>query len=103
MRLDQALGDQSESISPEANPQTYSTRLTFPEPIGLAKDVMAGVERLLLPLCEKLTQDMVGVRVLSLICRRIDGADQQVELRLARALRDPQRILPLFTKGCGWN
>ena len=99
MRLDQALGDQSESISPEANPQTYSTRLTFPEPIGLAKDVMAGVERLLLRLCEKLTQDMMGVRVLSLICRRIDGADQQVELRLARALRDQQRILPLFKKG----
>jgi len=99
MRLDQALGDQSESISPEANQQTYSTRLTFPEPIGLAKDVMAGVERLLFPLCEKLTQDMVGVRVLSLIFRCIDGADQQVELRLARALRDPKRILPLFEKG----
>lgn len=99
MRLDQALGDQPESISPEANPQIYAARLTLPEPIGLTKDVMAGVERLLLPLCEKLTRDMAGVRVLSLICRRTDGPDQQVELRLARALRDPHRILPLFAKG----
>jgi protein ImuB len=99
MRLDQALGQQGESIAPERNPPTYSTRLTFPEPIGLTRDVMAGVERLLLPLCEKLTRDMSGARVLSLTCRRIDGADQDVELRLARALRDPQRILPLFTKG----
>lgn len=99
MRLDQAMGDQPESISPEANPQTYATRLTLPEPIGLAKDVMAGVERLLLLLCEKLIREMSGARVLSLICRRIDGADQCVELRLARALRDPSRILPLFAKG----
>ena len=68
MRLDQALGDQSESISPEANASTYSTRLTLPEPIGLAKDVMAGVERLLIPLCEKLTDTMSGARVLALWC-----------------------------------
>ena len=99
MRLDQALGNQPESISPQANPQTYATRLTFPEPIGLARDVMAAVERLLVPLCEKLTREMCGARVLSLICRRIDGTDQQVELRLARALRDPDRMLPLFAKG----
>ncbi len=99
MRLDQALGHQSESISPEKNPQTYATRLTLPEPIGLAEDVMSGVERLLLPLCEKLTRDAVGARVLCLICRCVDGADQRVELRLARALRDPNRILPLFAKG----
>lgn len=99
MRLDQALGDQAESLSPEANPPNYATQLTLPEPIGLAKDVMAGVERLLWPLCEKLAQTMSGARVLSLICRRVDGADQCVELRLARALRDPSRILPLFAKG----
>ncbi len=99
MRLDQALGQQAESISPEKNQQSYAIRLTLPEPIGLAKDVMAGVERLLLPLCEKLARDTSGARVLCLICRRIDGADQSVELRLARALRDPHRILPLFAKG----
>ncbi|WP_416237399.1 Y-family DNA polymerase [Sulfitobacter sp. F26204] len=99
MRLDQALGQQAESISPEETQQTYATRLTIPEPIGLAKDVMAGVERLLLPLCEKLARDVCGARVLCLMCRRIDGVDQSVELRLARALRDPHRILPLFAKG----
>ena len=99
MRLDQALGDQAESISPEANAPTYSTRLTLPEPIGLMKDVMAGVERLLIPLCEKLTNTMSGARVLSLSCRLVDGGEQTVELRLARPLRDPTRILPLFERG----
>tara|TARA_R110002096_G_scaffold380623_1_gene574545 strand:+ start:5387 stop:6820 length:1434 start_codon:yes stop_codon:yes gene_type:complete len=99
VRLDQALGEQAESISPEKDPPNHATRLTLPEPIGLAKDVMAGVERLLLPLCEKLNREMSGARVLSLVCRRVDGADQCVELRLARALRDPGRILPLFAKG----
>lgn len=99
MRLDQSLGNHAESISPETNVPTYSTRLTLPEPIGLAKDVMAGVKRLLSPLCEKLTSNMSGARVLSLSCRRIDGGDQTVELRLARPLRDPTRILPLFERG----
>lgn len=99
MRLDQALGQQAESISAEREPPTYSTRLTFPEPIGLVSDVMAGVERLLSPLCQKLTDNAVGVRVLLLICRRVDGSDQQIELRLARALRDPVRITPLFERG----
>lgn len=99
MRLDQALGNQAESISPEGNAPTYATRLTLPEPIGLAKDVMAGVERLLFPLCEKLTNNMTGARVLSLSCRHFDGVDQTVELRLARPLRDPARILPLFERG----
>ncbi|MGH1454458.1 MAG: Y-family DNA polymerase [Paracoccaceae bacterium] len=99
MRLDQALGDQAESISPEANEPTYTTRLTLPEPIGLAKDVMAGVERLLISLCEKLTDTMSGARVLALRCRLVDGGEQTVELRLARPLRDPARMLPLFERG----
>ncbi|WP_252731504.1 Y-family DNA polymerase [Lentibacter algarum] len=101
MRLDQALGHQAESISPEVNAPVYATRLTLPEPIGLAKDVMAGVERLLPPLCEKLMRMMAGVRVLSLSCRLVDGGAQTVELRLARPLRDPARILPLFERGIG--
>lgn len=99
MRLDQALGDRPESISPQISPPTYTTLLNLPEPIGLAQDMMAGIERLLVPLCEKLSQNMSGARILSLTCRRADGGDQTVELRLARALRDPARILPLFEKG----
>ena len=101
MRLDQALGHHGETISPDAEPPVYAARLTFPEPIGLSSDVMAALERLLPTLCDKLRDQQMGARAMLLICRRVDGQDQQIELRLARPLRDPERIRPLFERGVG--
>lgn len=101
MRLDQALGHQPEDISPLADPPHYGVRMTLPEPIGLTTDVMAGTSRLLTQLCAKLKTQEAGARVLTLTLRRVDQDSQQVELRLARALRDPHRILPLFERGVG--
>lgn len=99
LRLDQALGRQPEEITPLTEPPCFSVRMTLPDPIGLESDVMAGLERLLDPLCHKLkTQDM-GARVLVLTLRRVDQGAQSVELRLARPLHDAARILPLFKRG----
>ncbi|WP_299950506.1 DNA polymerase Y family protein [uncultured Ruegeria sp.] len=99
MRLDQALGNQPEQITPLADPPHYGVRMTLPEPIGLLSDMMAGAERLLLRLCDKLKAQEVGARKLCMTLRRVDQDHQQVELRLARPLRDPHRILPLFERG----
>ncbi|MGV8954224.1 MAG: Y-family DNA polymerase [Cypionkella sp.] len=99
LRLDQALGAQGEQISPTIEPPHYGVRLTLPEPIGLAADVMAGVARLLDQLCAKLKAQEAGARVLRLSLRRVDQASQQVDLRLAGPMRDPARILPLFARG----
>ncbi|MEM7295178.1 MAG: DNA polymerase Y family protein [Pseudomonadota bacterium] len=98
-RLDQALGQQPEEITPLRDPPHYAVRMTLPEPIGLESDVMAGAERLLHPLTEKLEARGVGARVLVLSLRRVDQDAQEVELRLAAPLRDPYRILPLFRRG----
>lgn len=98
-RLDQALGHQPESISPAQDPPHYGTRLTLPDPIGRTEDVMAGTARLLDPLCAKLKRNESGARILCLTLRRVDQGSQQVELRLASAMRDPSRILPLFERG----
>lgn len=98
-RLDQALGDLPESINPAPEPPHYGVRLTFPEPIGLLGDVMGATARLLDPLCAKLHRDEAGVRRLLLTLRRVDRDSQQIELRLASAMRDPVRILPLFERG----
>lgn len=100
-RLDQALGTQPEQISPEADPPHYGVRISLPEPIGLEADVMAGVARLLERLCGKLAEQGAGARVLELTLRRVDQHAERVELRLARAMRDPTRILPLFGRGVG--
>ncbi|WP_417627496.1 Y-family DNA polymerase [Pararhodobacter aggregans] len=99
LRLDQALGTRPEQISPEAEPPHYAVRMTLPEPIGRTADVMAGTARLLERLCGKLTDHQTGARVLCLSLRRVDGDSRAVELRLARPLRDPARILPLFERG----
>lgn len=99
LRLDQALGRQPEEISPLADPPHYGVRLTLPEPVGLTADVMAGTARLLDRLCATLAAQQAGARVLQLTLRRVDRDSRQVELRLARPLRDPARILPLFQRG----
>ena len=99
MRLDQALGRQPESISPEREPPHYGVRLTFPEPIGLVDDVMGATARLLEALCAKLKTNEAGARTLVLTLRRVDQGSPHVELRLAAAMRDPARILPLFERG----
>lgn len=101
MRLDQALGTQPEPITALAEPPHYGVRLTLPEPIGLVADVMAGTARLLDQLCARLKAHEAGARSLCLTLRRVDRGSQQVELRLASAMRDPARILPLFERGVG--
>lgn len=99
MRLDQALGTQPEQIDPDPETPHYGVRLTLPEPIGLESDVMAAAARLLDRLCDRLRAQDAGARVLCLTLRRVDSRAQVVELRLARPLRDPARILPLFQRG----
>lgn len=97
-RLDQAMGDQPEPITPLAEPPHYAVRLTLPEPIGLTADVMAGLERLLHGLCDKLQAREAGARALCLTLRRVDQHSQHLPLRLAVAMSDPARILPLFAR-----
>lgn len=101
MRLDQALGQQPEQISPQQDPPHYGVQLNLPEPIGLEADVMAGTARLLERLCRKLEDRQTGARMLKLTLRRVDQQARNVELRLARPMRDPALILSLFARNIG--
>ena len=101
MRLDQALGRQPEQITPLAEPPHYGVRMSLPDPIGLFDDVMTATSRLLDRLCSKLKAQEAGARTMRLTIRRVDQEAQEVELRLARPLRDAARILPLFERGLG--
>ncbi len=98
MRLDQAFGHREEAISPLSEPPHYGVRMSLPEPIGLTSDVMAVAEKLLDRLCDKLEEQGAGARVLQLTMRRLDQVASQVELRLARPMREAGRILPLFER-----
>ena len=98
-QLDQALGAIGEQISPLKEEQNFAVRITLPDPIGLLDDVMAGTRRLLTHLCARLDTAQKGARSLRLTFRRVDQENQSVELRLARPMRDAERMLALFERG----
>ncbi|MFN7225267.1 MAG: DNA polymerase Y family protein [Paracoccaceae bacterium] len=95
-RLDQALGFEPEPVNPAAAPPLFAVRLSFPDPIGLREDIAAGVDRLLPPLCAKLQAAGQGARRVRLEAHRSDGQISEVEVSLARATPDPDRIRPLL-------
>jgi len=99
LRLDQLLGHQPEPVAAGAEPPHFGVRITLPEPIGLQSDVMAGLALLLDRLCATLALHHQGARRLRLELRRVDSGTVQVEIGLARPMRDPVRIAALFAKG----
>ncbi len=101
MRLDQALGQLSEPVSPGIEPLRFAARLTLPEPIGLIDDVTGVLVRLLERICEQLEIHEKGARKLLLTIRRVDQASSQIEIGLARPMRDVVRIASLFEKSLG--
>lgn len=98
LRLDQALGAQAEPVAAEPDAPQFSVRMTLPEPIGLQSDLLAGLDRLLDRLCAKLARHRMGARRLRLELRRVDHGAAQVEIGLARPMRDPARIAVLFAR-----
>ena len=95
-RLDQALGQEPEPVSPARPPHHFATRITFPDPIGLPEDIAAALGRLLPPLSARLTAAGRGARRVRLEVWRSDHTLQSFDLGLARPTADPARILPLL-------
>lgn len=95
-RLDQALGAEPEPISPVRAETHFAMRLSLPEPIGLEADLIAAVDRLLPPLCDKLRKAGRGARRLALTCMRADATHQSFDLGLARPSWDTDHMRPLI-------
>ena len=95
-RVDQALGLEPEPVAPARAPLHFAARLTLPEPIGLGSDIIAGLDRLLPPLCAKLAKAGRGARRVRLQAFRTDGVIQRAEVGLARPANEPDRIRPLL-------
>lgn len=96
LRLDQALGLVPEPVSPVPPQARLATRISLPEPIGLAEDLRAGFVRLVARLCTLLQDRGRGARVLRLEVFRADGTMQVAVLRLTRPADRPEAILPLL-------
>lgn len=97
-RLDQLLGSLLEPVSAMALPLQFAANISLPEPIGLTKDVMAGLDRLLERLCAKLAAHHMGARRLRFDLHRVDRATISLDIGLARPMREADRIAALFLK-----
>ena len=96
LRLDQATGSAPEPVSPARPPCHFAVRMTFPDPIGLKEDLMAGIDRILPRLCAQLADQGRGARVIKLEAHRSDQATQTAIVGLARPGHDAARIRPLL-------
>ncbi len=96
LRLDQAMGSAPEPVSPARAAHHFATRLTFPEPIGLREDVMAGIDRMLPRLCARLEAAGRGARVLRLEAHRVDRSAETVSVALARPTWEAGRMRGLL-------
>ncbi len=95
-RLDQALGLLPEPVGPARAPLHFAVRLTLPDPVGLAEDIEAGLDRLLPALCDRLAARGRGARRVRFSALRADGGLSAVEVGLARATDRADRIRPLL-------
>jgi protein ImuB len=100
-RLDQAFGRAPEPVSPARAAPVFALRLTFPEPIGLEADVLAGIDRLLPALCARLRAAGQGARQVRLTLTRTDRGAEVRQVGLARPADTPEAIRPLLALKTG--
>lgn len=96
-RLDQALGDRSEPVSPLAVASPWYARRTFAEPIGKAEDIAEAVRSLARDLAATLEADGIGARRLTLAFYHPDGTINRLEAGTSRASRNAAHLARLFT------
>ncbi len=97
-RLDQALDEGTEPLSPlSPKPQRW-TRRRFAEPISRAEDLAAVLAQLMEALCDLLAREGLGARQLVLSCYRVDGRVEQAAIGTARASRDAGHLTRLLAE-----
>lgn len=95
-RLDQALGQEIETIIPIQPIEPYQERLPALEPICTAIGIEIALRKLLEKLCQRFTEDGVGLRTCVLKGYRIDGNIQKIEIGTNRASRNVEHLFKLF-------
>ncbi len=95
-RLDQALDDLPEPLSPLGETPSRRVRLSFAEPIADPADLALATERLAQDLVTRLAREGTGARRLVLAFHRVDGRVERLMLGTARLSRDPHHLAALF-------
>jgi protein ImuB len=95
-RLDQALDNMPEPLSPLGETPTRRVRLSFAEPITEPADLLLATERLVADLVPRLALEGIGARRLDLAFHRVDGRVERIRLGTARPSREPRHLAALF-------
>jgi protein ImuB len=95
-RLDQALGELPEPLSPLGEAPSRRVRLSLPEPISDPADLARAAERLTHDLVARLAREGMGARRLDLGFHRVDGRVEHIRIGTARPSRDPAHLAKLM-------
>lgn len=95
-RLDQLMGVKPEPLVPLCPPPDYVERLLFAEPISATEDFHRALSQSLEKLCDRLEQDLMGVRSLTFWSYRADGGVCRITIQAARPVRDADYLMHLF-------
>ena len=95
-RLDQALGQLDEPISPRLPVPQALAEQRFPEPVAREADVLGTIEHLARQLATVLERRGEGGRLFQVALFRTDGVVHRLEFGTSAPLREPARVRKLF-------
>jgi protein ImuB len=96
LKLDQALGNEEEPITPVIPVDPWRERLPCLEPIVTATGIEIALKRLLEMICTKLRLVGMGIRKLVFTGFRIDGKLEKIEVGTLRATHNEVHLYKLF-------
>lgn len=95
-RIDQAVGQVIEVLTPVKPIEAYLERLPCLEPIRTVTAIEIALQQLLEKLCKRLTDEGKGLRKAVFKGYRIDGNVQSIDIGTARASRNSTHLFKLF-------
>jgi len=97
-RIDQAVGDADEPITPRLPVPPYVTERRFADPIALEADVLGTIENLARELVKLMERRGEGARLIEAALFRTDGKVHRIAAGTGAPLRDAARIRALFVE-----
>ena len=96
LRLDQALGEVAERLTPRIPVPDRQIERRFAEPLGYLDDIIAITRDLAIGLCAQLGQASQGAQSFHLFLFRADHKVMPLSVNAASATRDPDHVFRLF-------
>jgi protein ImuB len=96
LRIDQALGNEEETIHPIIPIEPFRERLPCLEPMVTLTGITIALERLLGTICERLRKEGKGIRKAVFIGYRVDNKEEKIEIGTNRATANPKHLFKLF-------